>query len=252
MSPLFRTLQNKFNAHIAFTIEAHKDELPAWSMCLSGTQNEYLYVEDGNPLVFSFALSRDMQKLRALPELNSSPYGRMLAASDRPYERWLEGALGIDPSLISAEKIVDAIVSIASTSRMQRLIPHPNDTEIVLLLRRYNAATEEWALEKAMEKLVNATNEANIDFVMSRIPDLDPWVDQDPENAMGTQLILLSHLVQAHPRCLTQAGVHLKRLRREYTNLDGNWDAEIDEIDYLSGLIPRRVQKSGTGNDQGA
>ena len=241
MSPLFRTLQNKFNDHTAFTIEAHEDEHPAFSVCLSGTQNEYLYVEDGNPLVFGFALSRDMQKMRALPELNASPYGRMLATSDRPYERWLDGALGIDPSFIGVEKLVGAIVSIASTSLMKRLIPHPTDTEIVSLLRLYNAATYEWALDKAMEKLIDVTDETNIDLVISHIPNIDPWIEEDPENTMGTQLILLSRLVQAHPRCLTQAGVHLKRLRREYTNLDGNWDAEIGEIDYLSSVISRQV-----------
>lgn len=237
-SSLIKTLQELFSQHPMFEakpLETTNEVL--LPVCLNGTKMEYLAIRDGNPLLIVFNLVLEAQRFsetstikHAVREKRPSPY------SHDAYHSLIR-ALELDPCLIDAEDIFDALVTVATSSRMQRLVPCTEDAPWVSKLREYNQAKGEWELQTATNEVLETINSTNIDLVMSGIPELDPWCEQDPENPLGTELILLSDLMEKHRIHTAQAGAHLKRLRKDYVTLTGNWQAEIDEIDYLLALV---------------
>ena len=237
-SSLIKTLHELLNRHPIFEVKpletSHAVLLP---VCLKGTQVESFAIRDGDLLLFVFNLVLDAQRFsetstikHAVREKRPSPY------SHDAYNSLIR-AIELDASLIDADDIFDALVTVAAPSRMQRLVPRTEDVPWVTKLRKYNQAIGEWELQTATNELLETIDSLNIDLVMSGIPELDPWCDQDPEKPLGTQLILLSDLMEKHRIHAAQASVHLKRLRGDYVALAGNWQAEIDEIDHLLSLV---------------
>ena len=104
---------------------------------------------------------------------------------------------------------------------------------LIARLRAYNMALDEGEHDMEMEKLTALIDQENFDHVMSIIPQVDPWIDDDPESPLDTRLIIMSRLILDEQRCIPQAQEHLTKLREDYAELTGDWTAEIEEIDSL-------------------
>lgn len=235
---MIKTLQELFSQRPMFKAKPlETTNEPLLPVSLKGTHSEYVVIRDGDLLLFVFNLVLDAQKFSETSSIKHAVRKKRPSPYSHDAYNSLIRAIELDASVINVEDIFDALVTVATSSRMQRLVPRTEDAPWVCKLRKYNQANGEWELQTATKELVETINGSNIDLVMSGIPELDPWCDQDPENPLGTQLILLSDLVEKHLIDAAQAGAHLKRLREDYVSLTGNWQAEIDEIDHLLALV---------------
>lgn len=240
-SSLLGALQELLSRHPVFEameLETSNDVL--LPVRLRGTQMEYLVVRDGEDLLFDFNLELDAQRFSETSTIKHAVRNKLPSFYRPDAYRSLMRAVEIDKSVIDVKDLFDSLVAVATDSKMQRLVARSADPPWMSKLRKYNQAAGDWELQKAANELVNAIDSTNVDLVMSYIPDLDHWCDQDPENPLGTQLILLTDLVREQSIEFTQASVHLNRLRKEYVSLSGNWKAEIDEIDHLISMVEEK------------
>ncbi|NQY38503.1 MAG: hypothetical protein HRT80_00240 [Henriciella sp.] len=100
-------------------------------------------------------------------------------------------------------------------------------------LKEYYVAEGEWEHEYTMEKLVDMIDDTNLDLALSFIPEVDPWIEENANYALGTTLIILDELVRERGRCIPQALFHLKRLRSEYQKLGPRAAYDLREVDEI-------------------
>ena len=238
----FQRLRTRFNQSLDFeVIRPTGRDQSSFTVGLFGRQARFLRVREYNPLLLSFCLMQDMHELRKQPELNLSPYGRIFETPGKPYNISLDSTVGIEPNVMTTDKLFDALVEISLTSGMRKLLPHRDDSFIETKLKHYYAAENEWETHDAIEQVASAVNENNLNWVMSCIPAIDPWADQDPDSVPGTTLIILDEVVRKHHRCISQARPHLTRIRSDFEKIGRMAREDILEVDALLGLISEQL-----------
>lgn len=234
---MIKTLQELLCRHPMFDAEPlETKEKVLSSIRLKGTRTEYLVIRDGDTLLFVFNLVADAQRFSEASTIKHAVRKKLSSPFSHEAYKLLIRAVELDISQIDAESMVQAIATVAAASKLQLLVPRLDDAPWVSKLRKYNQASGEWELQTATKELLDSIDDTNVDLVMSSVADMDPWVDQDAENPLGTKLILLTELVQQHLISNAHARMQLKHLREEYVKLDGNWRAEMDEIEHLLSL----------------
>ncbi|UTW54401.1 hypothetical protein [Kordiimonas sp. SCSIO 12610] len=236
---LFRYLQESFENHAEYTVEAFSaDGVDQFFVHLQGSDVMLLRVTDGDPILIFFWTKRDMHKLREFPGLEQAPYGRMLEEYGKSYHWLYDRTLAIDPTRVHRSELYEALIEIAKTSHMHQLVPRTDDPIIKALIREYCLTEGEWELDQAMAKLVANVDETNLDYTIASIQEIDPWVEEDPDNYLGTIHILLDRLIKDQ-RCIAQAHVHLVWLRSEYEKLGPKAEVDIWEVDGLLELTAK-------------
>ena len=232
--PLFDFLFRRFSQHPDFS-KKRGSGAQAKSVFISFSDSRvvFLALNAASPLELTFWTSRDLHKLRELPGLEKSPYGRMFELPGKPYNWNYDNTVGIDPRLIDPQTLFDELVRIASNSTIQRLVNQPNDHPMKSRLKEYYVAEGEWEHEYTMEKLVDMIDDTNLDLALSFIPEVDPWIEENANYALGTTLIILDELVRERGRCIPQALFHLKRLRSEYQKLGPRAAYDLREEDEI-------------------
>jgi hypothetical protein len=241
-SNLFEFLHDAFSAHSDFAVK--RFTVRGNERFLVGLHDHrvtFLRIEQGEPLLLFFWALRDLHKLRALPGLGRTPYGRMFEIPGHAYNWNFERAVGIEAGLIKPEDLFEALVQIAAQTSMRKLLPRDDDAHMVTRLREYYFAEGEWETQHALEKLVEHVDETNLDFAMDCIREIDPWMEEDPDHALGTMLIVLDELVQDHQRCIPQARPHLIYLREAYQSLGPKAKHDLSEVEYLIDLVARQM-----------
>ena len=239
---LFEFLHDAFSANMAFSVERITDRgNERFLIGLEGERVTFLRIEQGEPLLLFFWTMADLHKLRAVPGLERTPYGRMFEVPGQAYNQNFDRAVGVDQSLIEPDALFTALTQIAAQSSMRNLLPSADESPIIKLLRAYYLAEGEWEHETTLEALVEHVDEANLDFAMECISKIDPWIDEDPTYALGTMLILLDDLVRDLQRCIPQSHAHLKRLRDAYRKLGPKAKYDLAEVDYLLDLVSRQM-----------
>lgn len=239
---LFEFLHDRFLAHPDYAV--HRFEVRGNQRFLVQLEDKrvtFLRIEQGVPLLLFFWTMRDLHKLRALPGLKRSPYGRMFEVPGQAFNLNFDRAVGIDPSLIEPNTLFEALTQIAADSSMRKLLPRADDPTTVTRLRDYYLSDGEWEAEHSLEKLVEHIDETNLDYAIECISEIDPWIEEDPDHALGTTLILLDELILDHQRCIPQSYRHLKRLHEAYRKLGPKAKHDLAEVDYLLDLVSRQM-----------
>lgn len=239
---LFEFLHDQFLAHPdhaveRFTVRGNERFLVG----LEDKRVTFLRIEQGEPLLFFFWTMQDLRMFRTVPGLERSPYGRMFEVPGLAYNLNFDRAVGVDPSLIEPQALFEALTQIASQSSMRKLLPRTDDSLTVTRLREYYFSDGEWEYQYALDKLVEHIDETNLDYAIECISAIDPWIDEDPDHALGTTLILLDDLVRDHQRCVAQSYLHLKRLQEAYRALGPKAKHDLAEVDYLLDLVSRQM-----------
>lgn len=241
-SSVFESLHDAFSAHSDFAVK--RFTVRGNDRFLVGLKDHrvtFLRIEQGEPLLLFFWTLRDLHTLRAHPGLGLTPYGRMFEIPGHAYNWNFERAVGIEAGLIEPHDLFDKLVEIAAHSSMRKLLPRDDDSQMVTRLRDYYFSEGEWEHQHALETLVQYIDETNLDFAMDCIREIDPWVEEDPDHALGTMLIVLDELVQDHQRCIPQARRHLTYLREAYQKLGPKAKHDLSEVEYLLDLISRQM-----------
>jgi len=239
---LYNFLLNDFMKHADFSIERIADDKTEhFRINLGDSDVPFLSVRDGDPLLLTFFTKCDLHKIRKVRGLEQSPYGRMFELSGRSYQWMFDTTVGIDANCVVFDDVFEALLKIAETSRMQNIVPRDGDPPIKAQIRRYCLADGEWEHNTLMGQLVNSVDETNLDYVVDSILEIDPWVDEDPDSALGTIHILLEKLVREEHRCLTQATHHLRRLRSKYEKFGPRTDIDVQELDTLLEFVNRQT-----------
>lgn len=239
---LFEFLHDRFSAHPDYSV--HRFEVRGNERFLIQLEDKrvtFLRIEQGVPLLLFFWTMRDLHTLRALPGLERTPYGRMFEVPGQAFNLNFNRAVGIDPSLIEPNTLFEALTQIAAGSSMRKLLPREGDSTTVTRLRDYYLSDGEWEAQHSLDKLVEHIDETNLDYAIECISEIDPWIEEDPEHAFGTTLILLDELVRDHERCIPQSYRHLKNLRGAYQKLGSKAKHDLAEVEYLLDLVSRQM-----------
>ncbi|MEQ3747420.1 MAG: hypothetical protein ABNH53_14440 [Henriciella sp.] len=239
---LYDFLWRRFSQHPDFSTKPGSGaQSKSFFVLLGNSRIVFLNVQAATPLELFFWTSRDLHKLRELPGLEQSPFGRMFEMPGKPYNLNYERTVGIDPSLVDPDALFDELRCIASKSSIQKLVAQPNDHPIKSRLKEYYLAEGEWEHEYTMEKLVETIEDGDLDLAISFIPEIDPWIEEDTSYALGTALILLDDLVRVHARCIPEAVSHLKRLRAEFVSIGARAAPDLQEVDALLDHIRKQL-----------
>jgi len=239
---LFDFLFRKFSHHPDFTTKpASVSSSNSFFVLLKNSRIVFLKVEAAPSLELFFWTSRDLHKLLKLPGLEQSPHGRMFETPGKPYNLNYERTIGIEPGLVDPDALFDELRHIAATSTIQRLVAHPDDHPVEAGLKKYYLAENEYEYEYAMGRLVEMIDERNLELAILFISEIDPWIEEDPDHALGTTLILLDDLVRGHSRCLPQAFSQLKRLHSEFRKIGPNAVPDLQEVEALLEHINKQM-----------
>lgn len=178
---------------------------------------------------------------------------RFMTVADRTkFEALLDGdaptrldGSGLDKELkikcedLDPQTLAETLTEVASTTPMRRLVPSPDDTDTISLIKQLYAARDAYHYEAYSEEIAQALTEDNLDQVMDLVVAISPWSNEDPRNIAETKLILLFAAIHEQNKRLFSALAHLHALRPQFAAFGADAAEDVQEIDDLVALVKR-------------
>lgn len=185
-------------------------------------------------LVFHFWTAEDVDRFTAHLGLDKSARVAPFISLNPGY---LKHVATVSAGALDAVAVGEALNYITKTSKVRRVIPQSDDTELHSLCRGLNASQDAYHVGDYVEGIAKILTPDMTLELMDVLATTDPWAEEDYENCLNNALMILDDLVTRETRCHTAAQTVLIRIRDYFSARGTQYIEDVAEVDALLDFI---------------